>query len=152
MQSPSTQTLTDRSFNTKKILDSSNHQEKARNTVLIPSHSLTSSKIPIVRNKTQEGVHFWKNIKHSTNAFLNSQTEIFRNFTTTMHNLEINQQVLDRKRKSRSMHTNGNPPGLPPPRTSQSALEGDSPHEAPDFRTSLLNGTCLILRFVFHFF
>jgi hypothetical protein len=45
----------------------------------------------------------WKKIKDSTNEFLNSQTEIFKNLTTTIHNFEVNEEALKEQPDSRSM-------------------------------------------------
>lgn len=96
----------------------------------------TSEKLFLADSKGSESpkpkLYSWKKIKESTSAFFNSEGNIYRNMTTTFHNLELNNKLME-DNGVRSMFIRGSPPPSPCKKCTKS-LDDDRTGSPSDFR------------------
>ena len=89
--------------------------------LIIPS---SKSNEPI-NQANKKKLFSWENIKESTNDFLNSQSKIFQNMTTTLDNIEVNNLVLNGNLEIKSMFEREEFFGSPYKKCCQSLNDGN---------------------------
>jgi hypothetical protein len=111
--------------NSNSFIKNSEETEK----LILASPSSNDNKFT-EKEKTKK-LFSWENIKESTNDFLNSQSKIFQNLTTTLDNIEINNLVLKGNLEIKSMFEREDSFDSPLKKCYQSMNEGNENEVIP---------------------
>jgi hypothetical protein len=138
--------------NLKKSTSDSNNTNEI--TITEDSKNISKNTNKTVSKLKETNMFSWKRIKDSTTDFFTSQTEIYKNVTTTLHNFEVNKEMLKKTKRIQSMYEREEPAtqGIEK-RKSQSEFEQnfDSKEANEEFRISLYPGM-ILSNFDFGFF